>query len=374
MLLGERLVRDGSIDAGQLRDALQTQVLYGGRLGTNLIEIKAVDLDTLARTLAAQNGLAAALGEHFEETDPRVVAMIPARIAARHKAIPIRLSEIAGRHLVVAFTDRPTPDTLDEIALVAGCEITPCVAPELRILYWLERHYGVARSNRYVRIEGAGARSDERRRYLQFTDSPEKQAPLPKRPPITRDTQPDIPSLLAATGTPGASSSPLPLSSAAVAARLLGAQDRDTVGDALIDHLRDRVLCAVLFLVRDAAAIGWKGFGPRAPAMDSLALPLWAQSALKLAYEGRTAFQGAPPPDGAQVHQRLWKAIGAPLPQEVLVAPVLLKDRVVNLLYLQPKAAGPMPKTLCLEVAALCTAASSAYMRLIREAKKPTKS
>src|SRR5688572_16026999 len=118
MLLGERLVRDGLIDAGQLRDALQTQVLYGGRLGTNLSEMRAVALDTTARTLAQQRGLAAALGSHFHGTDPHVGPMIPARVAARHKAVPIRLSEIAGRHLVVAFTDRPTPETLDEIGLV----------------------------------------------------------------------------------------------------------------------------------------------------------------------------------------------------------------------------------------------------------------
>jgi hypothetical protein len=50
--LGERLTDHGEITRAQLDKALKAQLICGGHLGTNLIELGFVDERTLVRTLA----------------------------------------------------------------------------------------------------------------------------------------------------------------------------------------------------------------------------------------------------------------------------------------------------------------------------------
>src|SRR5215208_105393 len=45
MRIGQILVAAGRLSPAQLDEALRAQVLYGGRLGTNLVELGHVDLD-----------------------------------------------------------------------------------------------------------------------------------------------------------------------------------------------------------------------------------------------------------------------------------------------------------------------------------------
>ena len=116
MRLGERLVAGQLITAPQLETALRAQAIYGGRLGTNLVELAYLDLDTLSRVLADALGVPAALASNFEEVDALTIALVPARIAEKHQAIPIGLSRLAGRQLAVAFTDPHQAGAVDEMA------------------------------------------------------------------------------------------------------------------------------------------------------------------------------------------------------------------------------------------------------------------
>jgi hypothetical protein len=45
MKLGTLLLRNAAIGLAQLEAALRNQVLYGGRLGTNLVELGFIDLE-----------------------------------------------------------------------------------------------------------------------------------------------------------------------------------------------------------------------------------------------------------------------------------------------------------------------------------------
>ena len=47
MKLGTLLLRNAAIGLAQLEAALRNQVLYGGRLGTNLVELGFIDLEML---------------------------------------------------------------------------------------------------------------------------------------------------------------------------------------------------------------------------------------------------------------------------------------------------------------------------------------
>ena len=56
MKLGTLLLRNAAIGLSQLEAALRNQVLYGGRLGTNLVELGFVDLEVLSGYLAEMSG------------------------------------------------------------------------------------------------------------------------------------------------------------------------------------------------------------------------------------------------------------------------------------------------------------------------------
>ena len=57
MKLGTLLLRNAAIGLSQLEAALRNQVLYGGRLGTNLVELGFLDLELLSTYLAELTGL-----------------------------------------------------------------------------------------------------------------------------------------------------------------------------------------------------------------------------------------------------------------------------------------------------------------------------
>src|SRR5205823_6577587 len=92
----------------------------------------------------------------------------------------------------------------------------------------------------------------------------------------------------------------------------------------------------VVFLVRDGNALGWygrvAGKQPRT-SVDQISLPLGPASAFQIAHDGMKPFHGPPPSPVHPIENRLWEALGTPPPLDVVVAPVLVRQRVVNLVY-----------------------------------------
>lgn len=162
MRLGELLVATGQLTAEQVEQALRTQIIWGGRLGSVLVELNLIDLDTLTRALASQLQMPAALAQHFEHALPELQARLPAEIAGLWLCIPItRLPGDEGR-LAIAVAGPLTEAAQLEIAThlgVAPDHLMVGVAAEMRIRYHLERAYGIVRDQRYLRSR-AGRRTD----------------------------------------------------------------------------------------------------------------------------------------------------------------------------------------------------------------------
>src|ERR1044072_4855261 len=72
--LGELLISARLIEPDRVEQALRAQVVWGGRLGTNLIELGCIDLDGLSRALGRQHALAAALAPHRQKKPPAELA------------------------------------------------------------------------------------------------------------------------------------------------------------------------------------------------------------------------------------------------------------------------------------------------------------
>ena len=154
--LGELLVAAGLLTVAQVEQALRAQVMWGGRLGTNLVELHYLELDPLSKVLARQHQLPAALARHFEKADPELQHLLSPELAERFSCVPL-LRMGPGQHVVIAS---PAPLEAGQLALIAEelavdvKRLVPAIAAELRIRYQLERVYQIRRAVRFLRARG----------------------------------------------------------------------------------------------------------------------------------------------------------------------------------------------------------------------------
>src|SRR5205085_1617849 len=97
--LGEMLIEDGLLVKEQVAEALRAQVMWGGRLGTNLVELGYIGLDELTRALGRLHGLPAALKSHFARAEPDLQRRLSSRLAEKYACVPLVR---AGKRIVVA--------------------------------------------------------------------------------------------------------------------------------------------------------------------------------------------------------------------------------------------------------------------------------
>jgi hypothetical protein len=146
------------------------------------------------------------------------------------------------------------------------------------------------------------------------------------------------------------------------------ATSKDHIGRVLEDWLRSTFGAGLVLVVKNEMAVGWKGFFPDAEDLiEAVAVPLGKPSLFSAAFESRAPFCGEPPPEGARLNQLLWKLLRCPAPHDVLVCPVVLGSRVVNLLYAPGNDELLLSDTLAREAQVVAGAASAAYTRLIRK-------
>jgi hypothetical protein len=406
--LGEILLREKWVTPEQLDAALKAQVIFGGRLGTNLVEAGALTLDQLAKGLSVQHGIPAAVQKHFDQITPWATGLLSAKLAEKHGAIPLGLASKSPKTIAVAFMDPTQMAAVDEVSFALGARMMVTVAPELRVMHYLEKLYGIARKNRFLRINAeastptmkAGPTQAERRKYLE---APPSAAAAPAPAPASAFGAPpsgeegwlgeDPAFMMASTGNvpralhqppakaptpvappaaqpPAATSRPA-LSAPEAVARIGQGTTRDEVGDAVVDYLRSAFGVGLVLLVRDDTALGWKGFAPGVDAslLETVSVPLGSPSMLQIAYERRNIFRGAPPADGAALQGRLFKLLKCAAPSEVVVAPVVIRERAVNLIYAHAVGGGPLPDTAMADLVTVAAAASTAFVRLIQKAK-----
>ncbi|MCA1826883.1 MAG: hypothetical protein LC689_08075, partial [Myxococcales bacterium] len=140
--IGELLIAGGHLTQEGLEEALDWQVLYGGRLGTNLLELQLVTEEQLAHALGKQLGAEVAFGNL--DLDPTVVSAIPRHIADRQEIVPWKLEKRRLKVLCCA----PDVATFDQLSSKIGRPCVPVVAPEFRIFQLLRAHYSATRQMR----------------------------------------------------------------------------------------------------------------------------------------------------------------------------------------------------------------------------------
>jgi hypothetical protein len=340
--LGELLIAAGRLDIGGLERALTTQGVVGGRLGTALLELGLVTEDILLLALSKQLKVAAASPEDLREIPQEVLELIPAKLAVRHRAVPLRTF---GGRLETAMIDVGDLLAQDELSFAAGKLLAPRVAAEARVLEALERHYGAPCPPRIAKVVD----TLQRRRYLWAesgeaagSDQPpagltasrlDLEPPPLLDTPLTSDWRGAAQPAAAARPATAEALEPEPEPAPTPEERLAAAGDRDAIGAALLDWLIDEFGRGALFAVRNDRVVGWMGEGEGLvrERLDAFTLPFDRPSVFLNLRQGSAFHLGPLAPMPA--HRRLARCWGAEQPRDCFLAAVRVGERLAAVVY-----------------------------------------
>jgi len=149
MKVGEELIKEGLITREQLENALQRQVQFGGRIGTNLVELKFLSENELTKFLGRYFKVPPISPEMIASIEDEVVKSVDPQVVQRYKMLPFKKDR---KRLHAALLNPNDIKAIDELRFVTGYDIIPYVITELRLLYALEKYYGLKRALRYVSV------------------------------------------------------------------------------------------------------------------------------------------------------------------------------------------------------------------------------
>jgi len=152
--IGQLLMSQGLCDRETLMHAWEQKVLFGDRLGTNLLAIGAVDERGLAMTLGVQSGVHAAWGEVIAPT-PQAKQMLSPLICKKHSIVP---HHVDGEGFYYLSQDPLDRDAATDVRNATNLRPVPVVVCEARMWELLNEHYGVAMGMRPIDLNSAQAR------------------------------------------------------------------------------------------------------------------------------------------------------------------------------------------------------------------------
>lgn len=149
--LGEMLLKVGALTKVQLEQVLKAQVIYGGRIGTNLVEMGLVSEEELAHVLSEQSGAPCVDPSELAELPKDVLKLVPPELVRKYRVLPLALD---GKRLSLAMADPHDFAAVEEIGFVTGYVVKPRICTELRLNAALERHYRITRPARFIKVDG----------------------------------------------------------------------------------------------------------------------------------------------------------------------------------------------------------------------------
>jgi hypothetical protein len=391
----------------QLEEATQVLVIFGGRLGTILVESGLLTMEQVEAHLSAHLGLPSAPLEHLRRPDPEVLRQVGRDVARRHKLFPMW---IAKRRLHAAMLDPANPESIDAASFAVGLAVSPYVIGERRLVDLLWEHYGIRPDSRFTdsnllelaghvrspraaggdRWQWGGAaparvdRAGESEEIERWRDA-HGIHPLAEGEELSDESvfgslhagpsggSTGAGAAARGSGTRGqsAGASPPRLEPARSAAELRALEaelatigDRDAVAPTALRIAACHARAAALFSVRSGIIQGvLAARGSTNEPIEGLCVPASEPSMLAVAARGEV-FHGRPGREGldAVVARR----VGGGDPREVAIVPVVVRGRVVQLLYVD-NGPDPLPRSSLAALGTLCDGVSAAFDRLIEE-------
>jgi len=314
----DMLLNAGLINREQFEEALSNRVLYGGKIGTSLIELGYISEEELARFLSDKLSVPYVHHDHLLQIPPEVINLLPREMALKYGVIPLNLEK---KRLSLVMSDPADLTAIDEISFITGYSIRPLITPEVRLIQALGIYYHTAVDFRFQKIiEHIEAEQIEQIEPLEEEVSPSNRyKSILDEIEIAPDSSwSDRIRLFA----------PSELSIG-----LARADSRDEIADLVIAYLAGRYERAALFIIRNDMATGWKGVVNQEPILEitDLCIPLGEPSVLKSVVDGAGPYLG--PLADTPLNRKLLDGMGGGQPQSVLLAPLMISGRIVIILY-----------------------------------------
>jgi hypothetical protein len=309
-----RILRDrGIITERQLEEAIQHQVLYGGRLGTSLYELGFLTEERLHEALAKAHGVAT-LKVDRSEINADTLSLVSKEMAARDKVFPYR---VKGKTLFLLMVDPSDHATVARIGFSRGYIIKPLVISEVRMIQLLRDYYDVDDRWRFTDTHGASRRL------------------------------------------------PASISAEVASERIEAAETRDDVVETVLAACHSRFRRVIFFIVREPKVLGWSGRGEGVdPELAAgIEIPLDEPSVFQTVTRDRTVFIGRFGPEPA--NERFMKLIAKRPNTNAALFPISVRGRVVNLVYCDAGASGNVKADIG-ELMIFIQRIPEAYVRIIR--------
>ena len=348
MKLGERLVKMGAVTPDQLDEALRSQLIHGGHLGTCLLELQFVDEHLLGQVLAEVFNLPYAAPDKFLDVPRSVIESLTPRLVEKHQTVPFALKKTT---LQLAIVDPTDLRALDEISFAAGKKLEPWVSPEARIFNAMERYYNIPRRQRYITIS----------RDLDRPSVEGQQKAPPPPPPQDLGSSPasadpsNLPVDVAAQEQPSIDTTPpvAPVPSRApepskaelaghkeiiedteerLTEALCGSDTAEQLAEAVLDYASKGLPRCMLFSIRSKTAtlLHAKGLTVDPDRKASLSLSVTSDPPFKLLI-GDDHYRGPVPSD--PFNQSFYSLLDTEIPSEILLLPGHVDDRLEVVLY-----------------------------------------
>lgn len=380
MSLSTLIVQREIASIREVEEALARQVLYGGDLITNLLEVCRIDEAQLLPIVAESLGLLPAPAGELPRPDEEARRLVAAEVAVERNLAPLSVDRYG---LVVAVAAPLSADVEQELAFALALPISQKVAPLVRIKQALARDYGAPLDRRLQRLlqrmmtdgprgfssfppmRNADLRMGAPRPPSMLPPAPHSKPPAAIRPsvppgggPQTLVRQTEMPPARAQRRRRGA------ITVEVARNELEEAIERDTIFDLTFEFARQYFDYTAVFIVHGELAEGRDAFGDGA-ARDKVArigVPLDLPSLLSEARGKKAIVKRVPSSEGLDVV--LMADLARPGRTTCVVLPIVVRTRVVAMLLGDGGDTGIDAATLK-DVEGIVVHATAAFERLI---------
>jgi len=280
MKLGEALVKAALITKQQLNQALERQVVFGGRIGTNIVELRFLEEEEFTNFLSKHFKLPAATTDLTNDITDEVTQLISREIAEKYKILPFRKER---NRLHTALLNPKDIREIDELRFITGYDIIPYVISELRLLRALEKYYGIKRDLRYI----------------SFTDRFDADTKQHEEPPSLDKIKKAFTEI----------------------------NDAEEIAGILLNETFKIAPRVALFTVKGENIVGWKARGID---VDTFVMSVQEDSVFSTVLSKKSYYRG--PVLRIKGNELLIKVLSG-APQDALLLPINLRERTVALLY-----------------------------------------
>ncbi len=344
--LGELLLAEKLITKAHLEEALETQVIYGGRLGTNLCELGFLKEADLARVLGKQHNLPFASGEM--KPDPLAVTSVAAKFLDDNDLMPMRIDPT---RLTVAVLGPNQIEAIDALSFKTSKRIVQVIIPEFRMNQLLRAHLKAFRPVRPIDMNTVRPSKEKsavahRPRdvselineddfasiYANAAGQDQQTEEVVIEGEVVSDEMP------AYVPPPKPKRPTSPLNFAEAQALLQTSTDREDIARTVLRFAVAKFRRALILSVQGDLVTGWHGAGRGVSdkAVRRIGVSLREDNTFKMVRDLRSHFIG--PMKATPGMDTFYKMVGSAAPATAVVLPLLVRGKPVHFLYLD---AGP---------------------------------